>query len=132
MNTLVTLNDNNEPVTTSLKVAESFGKAHKHVLESIRSVIKTLEDQDIEAGSNFRPGSYLDSNNQKRSMTEMNRKGFMLLVMSFNGERAAKFKNDFVDAFDAILIQSGVLKILSKPLRTKGLRQGRTFDHPLM
>lgn len=35
-------------------------------------------------------------------MYEMNRKAFAILVMGFIGEKALKFKQDFVEAFDAI------------------------------
>ncbi len=33
-------------------------------------------------------------------MYEMDRKGFMLLVMGFTGKKALKFKLAFLDAFD--------------------------------
>ena len=101
-NTLVVLNDNNEPVTTSLKVAERFEKRHDHTIRRIENIIETLGNQGIEAAPNFGVGFYMDGNGQKRKMYEMNRKGFMLLVMGLTGEKAMKFKNDFVDAFDAM------------------------------
>ncbi len=38
-NELVMLNSNNEPTTTSLMVAEKFGKEHKFVMRDIRTLI---------------------------------------------------------------------------------------------
>ncbi|WP_199883654.1 Rha family transcriptional regulator [Anaerosinus massiliensis] len=39
MNNLVTI-ENGQPVVSSRKVAEDFGKLHKDVLENIREIIK--------------------------------------------------------------------------------------------
>ena len=85
---------NNIPVTDSLKVAEYFGKQHKHVLEAIRVL--------IEGGvPNFRLTPYVHhQNGQEYEMYEMNRNPWMILVMGFTGEKALQFKQDFVDAFD--------------------------------
>jgi len=90
---LVVLNDSNVPTTTSLKVAEHFGKQHKDVRKKINIL--------IEGGvRGFAPTSYTDSQNRKQSMFEMDRKAWMILVMGFTGPEALKFQQDFVDAFD--------------------------------
>ncbi|WP_237725449.1 Rha family transcriptional regulator, partial [Enterococcus lactis] len=45
---------NKEAVTTSLQVAESFEKKHKHVLEAIESIKRSVENwANVEDGSNF-------------------------------------------------------------------------------
>ncbi len=45
---------NKEAVTTSLQVAESFEKKHKHVLEAIESIKRSVENSaNVEDGSNF-------------------------------------------------------------------------------
>ena len=51
---LVVLNTENKPTTTSLIVAERFGKQHKHVLEKIEQ----LECSEDFLRSNFRLKTY--------------------------------------------------------------------------
>lgn len=98
-NGLVTV-ENNQAVTTSLKVAEYFGKPHKDVLKSIR----TLECSSEFTGRNFSPCFYFSElrNNVKRKlpMYYMTRDGFTLLVMGFTGKIAAKFKEAYINAFN--------------------------------
>ena len=102
-----TLNENNVPrgsadprgsasVTTSLKVAEYFGKDHGNVLKKIRLLI----DGGV-VGFNDTPYVH-EQNGQTYNMYEMSRKAWMILVMGFEGPEALKFKQDFVDAFDAM------------------------------
>ena len=84
-------------VTTSLKVAEMFGKEHKHVMRSIRDLIDDGIDE-----SNFGLISQKDSMNREQSVYILDRKGFTLLAMGFTGKEALKFKVAYIDAFDAM------------------------------
>ena len=43
MNELVLKSDKGNVITTSLLVAQKFGKEHKHVLEAIREIIRSAE-----------------------------------------------------------------------------------------
>lgn len=86
------------PVTTSLNVAEVFGKQHQHVLRAIRE-IDVPEDF---AASNFGRGSYLDDNGQARPMYHITRDGFTLLAMGFTGKQAMQFKLAYIAAFNAM------------------------------
>lgn len=90
-NGLVMVN-HDQVVTTSLKVAEYFGKDHKLVLRAIRN----LECSAEFTGRNFAPCFYFSElrNNVKRKlpMYYMTRDGFTLLVMGFTGKIAARFK----------------------------------------
>lgn len=98
-NGLVMVN-HDQVVTTSLKVAEYFGKPHKDVLKSIR----TLECSTEFTGRNFSPCFYFSElrNNVKRKlpMYYMTRDGFTLLVMGFTGKIAARFKEAYINAFN--------------------------------
>lgn len=85
-------------VTTSLKIAEVFGKPHKDVLKAIRE----LECPEEFAGRNFSPGSYKDANNQDRPMYFVTRDGFTLLAMGFTGAKAMHFKVSYIEAFNAM------------------------------
>ncbi len=96
---LVTLDESTgQPMTTSLTVAEVFGKEHKHIL---RDIIKLIES-DSEDESSFGLISYTDSMNRKKPAYEMNRDDFMLLTMGFTGEKALQFKRAFIKAFNAM------------------------------
>ena len=82
-------------VTTSLRVAEDFGKEHKNVMQ----VINTILDAGI-AGLNIKLGSYKDKNNQDRPMFLIDRKGFSLLVSRFTGIESLIFMDRYTDAFE--------------------------------
>ena len=83
--------------TTSLLVAEKFGKQHKNVLRDIENIRK-----DLPEGSwlNFEPSEYKDSTGRKLPMFEMNRDGFSLLAMGFTGKKALEWKLKFLAAFN--------------------------------
>lgn len=84
------------PVTTSLKVAEVFGKQHKNVLQNIKDLDCSVEFARL----NFQLGSYRDANNQHRPMFEMTKDGFTFLVMGFTGPAAARFKEAYIRRFN--------------------------------
>lgn len=94
---LVTLNDNNTPVTTSLKIAEKFTKAHCHIMRAI----KNLDCSEEFARSNFGSCSRI-KNGRDFPYYEMTRDGFVFLVMGFTGKKAAGFKEDYIKAFNAM------------------------------
>ena len=81
-------------VTTSLAVAEYFGKKHLHVLEKIRALIAELPADWYE--SNFRliqTDTDLGLGRTRQDPAyELTRDAFMLLVMGFTGKTALAFK----------------------------------------
>lgn len=85
-----------EILTNSLKVAEKFEKEHKDVLESIRKL--TAEKS---AAKFFKETTYRNRG-KEYPMYEMNRDGFSLLAMGFTGEKALKWKLDYINAFNAM------------------------------
>lgn len=100
MNDLVFV-QNEAALTNSLLVAEKFGKRHDNVLRDIRNLMEGLPKS--EETPLFDELSYTDSQNgQKYPMYVMNRDGFTLLAMGFNGKKAMKFKLDYIAAFNAM------------------------------
>lgn len=85
-------------VTTSLKIAEVFGKPHKNVLKAIRE----LECPEEFSGLNFEPAEYTDAQGKPRPMYFVTRDGFTLLAMGFTGARAMQFKVSYIEAFNAM------------------------------
>ncbi len=95
MDEIVTLH-HREAITTSLKVAEVFGKRHKDVLRAIEGV----SCSEGFTRRNFRPSEYTDSTGRKLPMYEITRDGFSFLAMGFTGKNAAVFKEKYIDAFN--------------------------------
>ena len=99
MDNLVFKGQNDQVLTTSLKVAEVFEKEHKHVLDAVRKLF-TAENSAVK--QMFQESTYLNERNQSQPMFVMNRDGFTLLAMSFNGKKALDFKIAYIDAFNTM------------------------------
>lgn len=87
-------------VVSSLDVAGTFEKEHKHVLEDIRRISDNLSTAEFSAL--FYESEYRASNGKKNPMYLMNRDGFTLLVMGYTGEKAMKFKLAYIKQFNAM------------------------------
>ncbi|MCK5864702.1 Rha family transcriptional regulator [Marinobacter adhaerens] len=90
----------NQPRTTSLKVAQAFGKRHTHVLDKVQALDCSPEfssanfsafDQEITVGKGAK---------RKSKVYEMTKDGFMFLVMGFTGKKAAQVKEAYINAFN--------------------------------
>lgn len=89
---------NGVPTTTSLQIAERFGKQHFHVMRDIEK----LECSKEFGASNFGCTSYKDASNRLQPMYTITRDGFMFLAMGFTGKEAAVWKERFIAAFNAM------------------------------
>lgn len=92
---------NNQIKTSSLKVAEHFGKLHKNVLRSVESLDCSPEFTKL----NFELSEYADSTGRKLPSYEMTKDGFMFLVMGFTGKKAAAIKEAYINAFNEMAAQ---------------------------
>lgn len=95
LNELVFLK-NEQPVTSSLQVAENFDKDHRHILESIENL--TVENSAVK--NMFQEGTYKNSRGRLYRMFYMTKDGFTLLVMGFTGKKATHFKIQYINAFN--------------------------------
>jgi len=86
----------NKVITTSLKVAEYFGKRHKDVLRAIRN----MQCSDDFARRNFAPTDFIDKNGDVQPMYSITRDGCMMLVMGFTGKTAMAIKECYINAFN--------------------------------
>lgn len=84
--------------TTSLKVAEHFGKQHKNVLQSVERLECSPEFNRL----NFKLVEYSDAKGEKRPAYEMTKDGFVFLAMGFTGKQAAQWKEAYINAFNAM------------------------------
>ncbi|MDR1373167.1 MAG: phage regulatory protein/antirepressor Ant [Dysgonamonadaceae bacterium] len=108
MEELVIKSEKGTPVTTSLLVAQKFGKEHKHVLEVIRTLAENSADLP-KIKNMFYEALLPDSYGRMQPLFVMNRDGFSLLVMGFTGKEALRFKLDFIEAFNRMesIIKNG-------------------------
>lgn len=86
----------NKVVVSSRKVAENYGKEHKHVLRDIRNIIEAVPA----TGSNFGLGAYKDATGRTLPEYIMDRQGFSMLVMGFTGDEAKQFTYKYTTAFE--------------------------------
>ncbi|HEB7556878.1 TPA: Rha family transcriptional regulator [Campylobacter coli] len=84
-----------EIFANSLQIAEVFKKDHSNVLKAIDKL-----PNDEFKSSNFKYDSYFDKKSEQRRMINLNRDAFSLLVMGFTGEKAYKWKIEFIKAFN--------------------------------
>lgn len=87
--------DHQQPVVSSLQVAESFEKQHKNVIQSIENLVA----ENSAAKSLFYETTY-ESRGKRYPMYLMNRDGFSLLVMGFTGKSALDWKLRYIQAFN--------------------------------
>jgi Rha family phage regulatory protein len=107
--------------TSSLIVAERFGKRHSDVLRAI---------EELECSDSFRAGhlfetSYLDKQGQTRKLYNLTWKGFSRLAMGFNGKEAAEWQEKFLDAFEWMQEELGRLR--SEADKKEGHEAGRSL-----
>ena len=95
VNDVEVIKGGSEILVDSRSVAENFGKEHKHVLESIDSLVA----QNSATKTMFHQCSREYRGQQFRYFA-MNRDGFSLLVMGFTGKEALQWKLKYIAAFN--------------------------------
>ena len=92
--------------TTSVQVAQYFGKRHRDVMRAIKNLISELPEPDarnfaqtcvetrIEGAANTQGATRQDP------AYRMTREGFMLLAMGFTGKEALRWKLAYIAAFN--------------------------------
>ena len=97
MTDLVFRGQNDQVITTSLLVAETFEKEHRNVLKAIR---KLMSATNVAVAQMFDETTYVNEQGKEQPMFVMNRDGFTLLAMGFSGEKALEFKVKYINAFN--------------------------------
>lgn len=96
MNELVFLGQDGRLVTTSLKVAEVFGKVHAKVMRDIEK----LDCSDEFTIANFGKRTFKTEQGNEYPMYEITKDGFVFLVMGYTGKKAAGFKEAYIRKFN--------------------------------
>lgn len=116
----IVTNRHDEAVTTSMCVAQMFGKQHFHVIRDIENLISDMLGDDVikqksdtladESNASkfgfvkkyFIKSYYYDKKHERRPMYYMTRDGFTLLAMGFTGKRAMEWKIKYINAFNTM------------------------------
>ncbi len=91
---------NDRPATTSLAIAEAFGKRHDDVVKSIRNLYPKCPEEF--SARNFAGADYMDEQGKPRPMFTVFFDGFILLVMGYTGKKALQMKLAYIAAFNAM------------------------------
>lgn len=100
MNKLVSINEQNQNVTTSIIVAETFIKRHSDVLRDIRELSCSEDFNKRNFALKLKTTDLGLGRERQDEYYEITKDGFTFLVMGYTGEKAAKFKEMFIEAFN--------------------------------
>ena len=104
---------NGEPVVSSRQIAESFEKRHDHVMRDIEDIMRGLP-KNGDTPMFYKTEYVHEQNGQSYPMYLMNRDGFTLLAMGFNGKAALEWKLKYIAAFNEM-----EKKLAEKPQLTR-------------
>lgn len=107
--------DKAEAVTTSMNVAEVFGKQHKNVLRDIKELDCSDDFRQLNFELSYSEREMPNGGVKKEPYYTMTRDGFTFLVMGYRGKKAAQFKEAYIKAFNRME------KELSSWRKTRGL-----------
>ena len=110
MNELVFRGQNDQVITSSYKVAETFEKNHSDVVRSIDRLISRLQPTDYQCDAKMHSGIIFEAHfedipqpnggTKKAKYFIMNKDAFTLLAMGFTGAKAVEFKIKYINEFN--------------------------------
>lgn len=121
---ILVTNENGKAMTTSLKIAEVFGKEHKDVLRKIKNEIESFNER------NFTLVDYIDSKGESRPMYLLDRDFATYIIMGFSGGKAKEFKLKYIQAFNEMeeFIKNNLVKPDSYMIEDKVERAKRWIE----
>lgn len=99
MSALVEVRDGTARAASTV-IADRFGKRHGDVIRAVRSLVKATPDLERNFALMIQQVATGKGAARSSQYYEMDRKGFVLLVMGFTGPKAMEWKIAFYDAFD--------------------------------
>ena len=116
---LVKTNQQGNNITTSLIVAQVFGKEHAKVVRDIESLHCS---DDFRSRQFWRHPYTHPQNGQTYYFYEMTKDGFSFLVMGYTGQKAGEFKESFITEFnkrETLLKSDDYILMRSQQILTK-------------
>lgn len=121
------------PRVDSRKIAEVFDKQHYNVLRDIERIIAPDSGLSREfTALNFEFSKYTDSTGRKLPCYHLTRDGFVMLVMGYTGEKAMRFKEQYITLFNEMEQQILTIQSLrdQHPLLTEAIKATRDDPQP--
>ena len=91
---------NGKVFANSQIVADEFGKTHYNILANIDKLIRNVTIENSILKQFFIEQKFINDRNREYRRFDITRDGFSLLVMSFTGDEALRFKLQFIAAFN--------------------------------
>ena len=113
----VTTYDGEKAIVSSRKVADVFTKRHRNVLRDIDNLIDKASDKFTKL--NFERSEYKDASGKSNREYLLTKDGCVMLVMSYTGEKAMKFKEAYIEQFNRmkkLIKERNLTKIEYKPM----------------
>lgn len=88
------------PTTSSFRVSEVFKKNHRDVLRAIEKLDCSLGFRERNFALSYQDVKMPRGGVRKQPYYNMTKDGFVFLAMGFTGKEAAKFKEDYINAFN--------------------------------
>lgn len=85
----------------SLQVADTFGRRHTHILDTIHGLTEPtsgLSEEFIK--TNFTKTSYIDSSGKRNPKYLLTKDGFVMVTMEFKTAKARRFKEAYIKRFN--------------------------------
>jgi len=116
--------------TTSLAVAEHFGRRHDDVLKAIRNAIAEVPESFHlrNFAEVFRPVPGANGAMRQMPCYQLTRDGFVYIAMGFTGRDAARWKVAYIEAFNRM---EATLRQSPWPLTTQLVERDDGLDGPL-
>lgn len=118
LNEITITNKGGKLTVSSLQIAESFEKQHKHVLETIENI----KAENSAVTPMFIENTYKAGTGKAYKCYDITRDGFSLLVMGFTGKKALEWKLKYIEAFNVMeqqLLNSNGLNVNLEELIAK-------------
>ena len=140
MQEIVFRSNDNQALTTSVIVAEKFGKEHKHVLEAIRNILSTtaqksafVDNQQLAkmfALTEVEIPMPVGGGVKKVSVYVMNRDGFTLLAMIEAQQKQLEMQKPKVEFFEAVAESKTAIdiKAAANTLHFKNIGRNKLFE----
>jgi Rha family phage regulatory protein len=125
--------------TTSLDVAEKFGKSHDNVLRDIRNLLESvpatfasLNFEEVKETMSYKNaiGESITKETSRTGHYRMTKDGFMFLAMGFTGKEAAQWKVAYITAFN--LMETRLVEAMRalKQIEQSGIGKPLNFSDP--
>ena len=115
---------NGHATTTSLRIADHFGKRHANVLRAISAIECSDDFRKLNFELTSQPVRMPNGGVRNDTVCTMTRDGFVFLAMGFTGKEAAQWKEAYINAFNEMeaeiarqqqAMQAAALPVISQP-----------------